>query len=73
MSNLDILEVALYNIRDKLELFYNLIADVDNRLVNAENYLLDNGDSLNPIFSILMKVVYLQFIQKHHEQLEQNQ
>ena len=51
MSNLDILEVALYNIRDKLELFYNLIADVDNRLVNAENYLLDNGDSLNPIFS----------------------
>ena len=24
MSNLDILEVALYNIRDKLELFYNL-------------------------------------------------
>ena len=51
MSNLDILEVALNNIRNKLTSFYSLVADIDNRLVNAENYLLDNGDTLNPILS----------------------
>ena len=51
MSNLDVLENALSFIRNDLEKFYNLIANVDNRLVNAENFLLDNGDVLNPIFS----------------------
>ena len=51
MSNLDILEVALFNIKDKLDSFYHLVADIDDRLVNAENYLLDNGDALNPILS----------------------
>ena len=51
MSNLDVLENALSFIRNDLERFYSLIADVDNRLVNAENFLLDNGDALNPIFS----------------------
>ena len=51
MSNLDVLENALSFIRNDLERFYTLVADVDNRLVNAENFLLDNGDALNPIFS----------------------
>ena len=51
MSNLDVLENALSFIRNDLERFYALVADVDNRLVNAENFLLDNGDVLNPIFS----------------------
>ena len=50
MSNLDILEVALFNIKDKLDSFHHLVANIDNQLVNAENYLLDNGDALNPIF-----------------------
>ena len=51
MSNLDILEVALLNIKDKLDSFYQLVADIDDRLLNTENYLLDNSDVLNPIFS----------------------
>ena len=50
MSNLDILEEALVNIKDKLDSFHHLVANIDNQLVNAENYLLDNGDALHPIF-----------------------
>ena len=50
MSNLDILAEALVNIKDKLDSFHHLVANIDNQLVNAENYLLDNGDALNPIF-----------------------
>ena len=51
MSNLDILEVALNNINLKLASFYHLIADIDTRLANTNNYLLDNSAVLNPIFS----------------------
>ena len=51
MSNLNILEVALFNIKDKLDSFYHLVANIDNRLVNTENYLLNNGDALNTILS----------------------
>src|SRR6056300_2092583 len=50
MTNLDTLEVALFNIKNKLDSFYHLIADIDDRLFNTENYLLDNGDALTPIF-----------------------
>jgi alpha-tubulin suppressor-like RCC1 family protein len=49
MSNLDVLEIALSKIRNNLKSFCNVVADIDNDLINAETYLLDNP--LNSIFS----------------------